>query len=354
MSRVRGWRQGASLAYVSPRRRRTAVLGLGVVFLSTIFAAEACLAPTQVTVVVETDVPCGELKGVTLTVSDRPEGAETKGFVTAETGECQAGGRVGTLVLTPSDSGRAAVVVVAGVTRPARACNAANGYEGCIVARRLVSFIDHTALVVPIRLEVDCLNVPCNAISTCSKGKCVSSETSCDGADCSKFGVASDGGTSVVEDAPTSNDATPPKDAPSDAPDDVVTPIDASHDAPVDGPINCAYTPGIPCNGGRCNVGQVCCQGSAFPYAERCADSGQCNTGAGERMLSCRSSADCTDSSQVCCMAPSYSYATCSSSCGTGTDGGGMFFGFQTCTATCPSCRTGTCTATTSGYASCQ
>ncbi len=339
-------RHGDSLAYVSPRRRRTAVTALGGLFVATLVAAQACLAPTQLTLVVDTDVPCPELKGVAITVSDRPEGAETKGFVTAETSDCQAGGRVGTLVVTPSDSGRAAIVVVAGVTRPARECSSANGYEGCIVARRLVSFVDHTALVVPVRLEVDCLDVPCNAISTCSKGRCVSSETICDDTDCSKVGVAQDGGEALV-DAPTSNDATVPPDAtgPADAAEDVTSPNDAAPDAPV----SCAYDPRVPCNGGRCQAGQVCCQ-NVTTFAEYCAVMA-CN--GNDRTLRCRSNAEC-DAGLICCLAPSYAYTQCGSSCGTSGSDGGVPFSYQVCSAGCPSCKTGTCKDTGSGYASCQ
>ncbi len=321
---------GDSLAYVSPRRRRFAVATVGIGVVSALFAAEACLAPTQLTLVIETDVPCPELKGVAITVSDRPEGAESKGFVTAETSDCQAGGRVGTLVLTPSDSGRAAVVVVAGVTRPARECTAESGYEGCIVARRLVSFIDHTALVVPVRLEVDCLDVPCNAISTCSKGKCVSSETSCDGTDCSKFGVTSDGGIAVVEDAPTSNDATLPPDAPADAPG-----FDAGADA-LDEAGLCARGQPVKCGASTCMPGQVCCVDESDAGSEYCTST--CTVTSTIRQHKCRGPENCQEG-QICCRAPSFpgTYCVTGTTC---TMGGGVV-----CNDECGGCSGGqTCT----------
>jgi hypothetical protein len=271
------------------RAARFVLALLAVPCLATLLASEACLAPTQVTVVIDTDVPCVELAGVSITTAGHPEDAESKTFVQAETSACESSGRVGTLVVTPAadGSGRVAILVAAGVTRPVRDCTAANMYEGCIVARRLITFIDHTPLTVPITLQVDCLDVPCNAISTCSDGRCISSETACENGDCSRVGVAEDGSVVIVEDAPTSNDAGGPS-----------ADRCALHDVPTPCPL---YT-----NSGACPPGTACCvYGSTGPYANSETDAGllcndvlTCST----TSLGCGGAENCP-AGQICCLA---------------------------------------------------
>jgi hypothetical protein len=51
-------------------------------------------------------------------------------------------------------------------------CTSADGYAGCIVARRLLRFVPHTSLTLPINLTADCVGVKCDPASTCFDGKC--------------------------------------------------------------------------------------------------------------------------------------------------------------------------------------
>ncbi|MBX3225055.1 MAG: hypothetical protein KF795_31350 [Labilithrix sp.] len=182
--------------------------------LAALVVPAACQSATQVTVVVSADATtCASLRDLAISVGADPAGAESKvaeGFYATTTAlRCDGSGEIGTLVVTPSDEGgRGAIVVTAGIgTTRADSCRPSNGYAGCIVARRAFSFREHEKLVLPIEIVIDCLNVPCDAQSSCKSARCVSSETTCQGSSCSDFGSAPDG-TEVVVDASTSNDAT--------------------------------------------------------------------------------------------------------------------------------------------------
>jgi hypothetical protein len=154
-------------------------------------AASGCRTPTSVTISVTTDATCAELKGVSITAR-APEGIDTA-TPSAITKNCSAqgtGSRIGTLVIVPSagDSDEIAIKVVAGVDVPVEQCTAANGYQGCIVARRLVRFASHVELTIPIVLRKGCKDVPCAAATTCVDGLCkdatVSDPQTCTGEGC--------------------------------------------------------------------------------------------------------------------------------------------------------------------------
>ena len=119
---------------------------------------------------------CQEIgSGTAITVGVEPTDTETRiatGFVTARTTQCDDDtGRIGTLVVTPGESGsRASVVVVAGYKGKDSATCMPPLYEGCIVARRRFAFSEHTRLRMPIVIDPDCAGVPCDAFSTCSNG----------------------------------------------------------------------------------------------------------------------------------------------------------------------------------------
>ena len=165
--------------------------------------APGCRDATQVTLDVSLTklAQCTETKGTAITVGIDPATTEDRvahEYVTATTSACdQATGEIGTLVLTPSESGRASVIVVVAYD----AANAASCkpplFTGCIVARRQFSFTDHRHLTMPITIDPDCKNVPCDAFSTCRTGKCFSSEAACNGDTCTEPGDPGDGGTAV-------------------------------------------------------------------------------------------------------------------------------------------------------------
>jgi hypothetical protein len=156
----------------------------------------SCLAPTEVMLVLTTDIPCGALGETSIAVSD-PSGVTSASPVTvtrnctlvgpdadaADGGTLAVPADIGSLVLVPSGSrsGTFAVQIVAAVAPVVDPNNCmAPAYHGCIVARRQLSFIPHTSLTLPIEITLDCLNVECSsADETCDHGACVSSQPSC-------------------------------------------------------------------------------------------------------------------------------------------------------------------------------
>src|SRR4051812_35168308 len=93
---------------------------------SLVTATYACRAPTEVTVRIETELPCSALKGVSIAVATDARGAEDRantGFYAASTRQCDSESTVGTLVLTPGATSFA-FVVIAGIDRELTACKA--------------------------------------------------------------------------------------------------------------------------------------------------------------------------------------------------------------------------------------
>jgi alpha-tubulin suppressor-like RCC1 family protein len=93
-------------------------------------------------------------------------------------------GFVGTLTIVPARDGvsTAAIRVVLGVGRDPDTCRVgATQTEGCIIARRQLSFVRRNALKIPIRLHAICNGQLCDADTTCNAlGRCVSAQLQCD------------------------------------------------------------------------------------------------------------------------------------------------------------------------------
>lgn len=163
-----------------------------------------CRDATQVTVDISLTkaAKCTETNGTAITVGVDPGGTEDRvahEYVTAATQACDAtSGEIGTLVLTPSGSGRASVIVVVSYDKSVTAASCKPPlFKGCIVARRQFSFTDHRHLTMPITIDPNCKDVPCDAFSTCRTGKCFPSDAACNGDACSEPGDPGDGGTAV-------------------------------------------------------------------------------------------------------------------------------------------------------------
>lgn len=292
---------GAKVSKITGRRalRPVRAAAVGALALGAALAAgEGCRAPTQVTLVLESStLSCPDLREVAVVVAADPDDAEghaRRGELTALTTACESDRRVGTLVVTPG-AGRGAIVVVAGVNRRASEC-LSDGYGGCVVARRLFSFVDHVPLTIPIALEVDCLDVPCGARSTCVGKACVSSETPCDESGCRPPGTLPDGGREVVDadapaDAGTTSDA-----APGDA-----SIVDASDGAVTDGGLatcNSVCSMSVGAQGPRCAAPAACC-----PDGDLVMPQLACRTDCGAIRFCCAGKADCSDNA-LCCLQP--------------------------------------------------
>ena len=174
----------------SLRIRRTLGWVTSVSALGVVAAVVSCQAPTELTLDISTDAQCGlEVKTTAIYVAQSPAAADANvqsRSPIAQTDACTSG-TIGSLVITPGgDNG--AVVIVAGFDGKSPTDCVDGNYVNCIIARRSFSFIKHTPLTVPIVLERDCLNVPCDAESTCHNGACYSSSLDCSGSSCSAIG----------------------------------------------------------------------------------------------------------------------------------------------------------------------
>ncbi len=170
--------------------RRQTALSFGVVVLFAVVVS--CREPTQITVVIRTGEKCSDLSGAEIVVGPSQREAQTRfeqKFTAAQSHDCDTTGLIGTLVITPGGAG-ATIVVAAGVRvggapapDPAECATAASA-KSCIVARRSVSFLDHTSLTLPIELDPLCVGQACDPASTCFKGSCVDATVTCVGAEC--------------------------------------------------------------------------------------------------------------------------------------------------------------------------
>ncbi len=290
-------------------RPRNALL-LAVAGVVLLALTSSCQDPTQFTLVISTNAKChDELKATAIYVGGSLDAVDKKvqtSFPVANTDNCVSG-NIGTLVVTPGNA-EGAVVVIGGFNGKLPTACVENNYKDCIIARRSFSFIKHTPLSIPIELERDCLNVPCDVNSTCHNGACYSADITCAAnGQCSHPG---DGDAGPVDAGPKlfpDGQPEPPGDGsmlPDGAlvgPDGAVFIPDGGHDAAADGeagtnptPLVCKDNGGMfvlaNCGGKDCIGLQACCGPAAalacdapttcsgvFPIY--CCDNTQCPTG---------------------------------------------------------------------------
>jgi hypothetical protein len=158
-----------------------ASLSASALCIATALLATGCgpFEHTHAIIEIKTDIDCASMVDVTIDLI----GSDGNQKTAANTSQC-SGGRIGSLVLLPPDatepnapssaSGQQRdshfdVVITAGVEIAASECEA-NGFFGCIVARRRLEF---TSKPVEILLTEDCLHNPCEDSTTCvSGGEC--------------------------------------------------------------------------------------------------------------------------------------------------------------------------------------
>jgi hypothetical protein len=295
---------------------RAKLLCLGSVLPGVVLAAHGCRAPTQVTLELGTNVACADMRGADIFVAPGAHSAEeraalitaTSRFPSATSSNCDDGPaprRIGTLVLTPSGGSGAVVVVAAFGKATTEDCKAPSFAAECIVARRQFSFIDHTAVTLPIVLDPVCAGVPCNENSTCVGKRCVDSKVDCSSGTCGEPGVVGPDGGLIEEDAASPLvDAAPPEgdasaDGAADA-SDAATPADGGDGGTSDGGppracpavVTCVSSPATTCTSPALSM---CCYGSTPPPV--------CTAGAAAcAFLSgcCRDSTDCAGG-DICC-----------------------------------------------------
>jgi hypothetical protein len=293
------------------RWRRAAMGGVG---LAAIFLAPfACRSPTEITLDVSHRGDCSALKGVTLDVAsdvETAEGRASTAFPTTATDTCTptaGGGEIGTLVITPGGGGGAAIVV-AGLGAPATSCRPPD-YAGCVVARRIFSFVDHHGVTLPITIDPACVGVPCDENSTCVDRQCVDAHVDCSsGSVCSPPGLLPDGGTAGVDASPdvAGRDGAPPDGGPTDSGTPDAKP-DGSSDGGDSGSSSGECPGGLKCSQFSppvCAPGEACCfdKGGACGSFTACA-----------RVQCCTGTSECTDPSYPWCCFDGTSKILCAS-----------------------------------------
>jgi sulfatase modifying factor 1 len=235
-------------------------------WLALAAALTACRSPTQISVDVETDVPCTQVSATAFTAGEL--GAIESLPATSASTTC-SDGHLGTEVLLPSGASNAAVgfkIVTAlnGATTAACSGAAAANDANCIVGRRALRYIPHTPLKVIVDMTQACEGTICTPESTCVNAVCVpatiSDSSQCEGAGCNE---------SVLGPADAGVDAT--VDAGVDA--TVETGVDGSVDAS-DAGVGSTDTGAADDSGGE-DAGPPC-----TPGAQQCAGSAVMTCGA--------------------------------------------------------------------------
>jgi hypothetical protein len=270
--------------------------GVVVGLACAIVALASCRAPTEVVIEARTSALAATVYPTFFTVGASARDVETA-FVTASVSARPANGDgfLGSLVAVPGSSGDGAALSVKialaftpeAAARPDACLPPA--YEGCIVARRTLRYVPHTRLVLPVELTEDCLNVPCDAVTTCRHGTCVDDTASCSGDTCMLPGESSSSPPPPPSPLDGGSDAPPPPPPPPNATD--------AGDAGDGGNASDGGVAGqIACFGQSCTVSaQVCCLDTG---EGSCTGAGSC--GAPKIGLICDDSDDCT-TNQTCC-----------------------------------------------------
>ena len=268
-------------------RRARRRIGTAVVSAAAVVAlgfAFSCRGPTQIKLVISTDVPCSRLKGVAITAG--PYAYVEDGAPATITNEC-VDGKIGTLISTPAADrdGQVAFKIVAGVDKDVTQCTRADGYAGCSRQLRQLAYLPHETAELPIVLYLVCVGVACDPSSTCAfTGKCV--PASVDPSKCSGSGC--DPTSPVALDA--APDSAPTGDSAVDAPSDGNVQDAPTSDAPTDGPITLDGGDGGGACADRasCQPGDYCCTTAGAPVPA-CHPLAQCDPGS----IRCKDNTDC-------------------------------------------------------------
>lgn len=272
-------------------------------------AAAACLGATEISLDVRTNVACSSpssWRGVAVSVGEPGVDVESRSPVLTTTA-CGAGGEIGTLVVVPTGAKNAAVGirVVAGITRDPEDC-AANGYDGCIVSRRTLTYLPHQTQQVVVDLTSDCIGNACDVNHTCVNGSCTDTVTA-------TAPVAPDGG--VYNPPPTVRCGDDGTRCPANDPTlacCVTFDLDAgTGKGACMAPAACPSTSAIfycddtsECGGGDAGDPRVCCESlGGAPYVatnSSCQASSTCDPAEGLELVLCQDRQPCPQSQVTC------------------------------------------------------
>ncbi len=169
-----------SFSSSSPRRW---VGGGGAAALAVLVFLVACREPTTIVLTITTDVSCADVAtagGVDVRVG-APSTVETSPSTQIAALDCN-GGNIGSIAIVPRASNDEQVGIFVAVASTANKsiaqgrsadCNSASP-GNCVIARRILGFVPHTTLTLPIHLGVACAGVTCPEGQTCdpNDGQC--------------------------------------------------------------------------------------------------------------------------------------------------------------------------------------
>jgi hypothetical protein len=229
-------------------RRRSlgwpAAFSTGIVLASGASSIAGCFGATEVRLEITTTAPCE--KGIETQLFVGAPGTTDFGATAADTRACGAAEpRIGTIALVPSGARNEQLDlrIVAGVGVDPSMC-ASGHLDGCIVARRRVSFLAHASLRLPVLLSDRCIGVPCGADESCDLGVCVKLDV------CTELGCPRERGDVVVGGA-------------DGGPVEAAVDGTVAHDATSNG--KCGSLPEVVVDGQSIR-GQLAMQGSDFLY----------------------------------------------------------------------------------------
>jgi len=152
---------------------RTWRVVVAVALITIVGVGFSCRDATAVRLAIYTDVAWDNGRAVLLAANRSAAGStEPQAAITSP----WSSPYLGDIVLLPSSEPSLYVTVVMGVTRDAASCRL-DAPDGCIVARRRTSFIEHKTLTVPVTMHASCLGVACSEDRTCNAlGLCVSAD----------------------------------------------------------------------------------------------------------------------------------------------------------------------------------
>ncbi len=185
-------------------------------------SAVGCREPTEIVVDVTTTADCAAVASAGTQITAASREALRSSSPSTVVRACD-NGAIGSLVLVPSGSDVAsvAVEVVSAVSGDVTRCDPVNPAANCVVARRLLRYVPHERLRLPITMRASCAGVACASDRTCVEGACVSAV--CGALTCDE--------TTLGPVAPGAADGGSPVDAAADAPRDAARDGSATPDA---------------------------------------------------------------------------------------------------------------------------
>lgn len=155
--------------------RSRSPVGVWTLVGATLCTSLACQDPTQVTLLIRTDIPCAYQPTTTITagvlgeIEYKPPATETAACTTGDAGALVD---FGSLAAEPSGDDDDQVAFKVATSLTSGACNDPLSGD-CVTARRALNYRPNEDLQLPIAMRGTCGGIACDATTTCEHGLCV-------------------------------------------------------------------------------------------------------------------------------------------------------------------------------------